>query len=74
SARRAPARARRARCSHRPETPTARLMEGFYANLVLGGLGRAAALAKAQRDFLDAPGALRHPARWGAFIMLGEWR
>ncbi|MEM6489648.1 MAG: CHAT domain-containing protein, partial [Pseudomonadota bacterium] len=57
-----------------PDAPTAALMEGFYANLVERGLGRAAALAEAQRAFLEPPDVPRHPARWGAFIMLGEWR
>ena len=47
------------------------LMEQFYENLLVKGMGRHEALRAAQLELLD----LNHPpSTWGAFVLNGEWR
>lgn len=56
---------------------TAELMNGFYENLWLEGMGRLDALRTAQLAMLNGN---RHrygealPSTWGAFVLSGEWR
>jgi CHAT domain-containing protein/tetratricopeptide (TPR) repeat protein len=56
---------------------SAELMSDFYRNLWERGLGRVAALRRAQLDLLSQNRAEHgdpRPATWGAFVLSGEWR
>jgi CHAT domain-containing protein len=52
------------------DAATERLMARIYAQLGQG-LGRAAALRRAQCEFLTTPQA--HPAFWAGFTLVGDW-
>ncbi len=56
---------------------TAELMQAFYKNLFLKGMGRYEALRAAQLAML-ASNRMEHgeplPSTWGAFVLSGEWR
>ncbi len=56
---------------------TSELMQGFYTNLLVDGMGRHEALRTAQLSML-AENRERHaggiPSTWGAFVLSGEWR
>jgi CHAT domain-containing protein/tetratricopeptide (TPR) repeat protein len=56
---------------------TSELMQGFYRNLLVEGMGRHEALRAAQLDMLDR-NRREHgealPSTWGAFVLSGEWR
>jgi CHAT domain-containing protein len=56
------------------DAATAELMRNFYRGLKLDGVSRAAALRKAQVALLRRGPAYRHPAVWGAFVVIGNWR
>jgi CHAT domain-containing protein len=56
---------------------TSRLMQSFYANLFLRGLGRCEALRSAQLEMLQRNRMQQDaasPGTWGAFVLDGEWR
>jgi CHAT domain-containing protein len=52
---------------------TARLMDRFYAALLVDGLAPAEALRKAQLELADERG-FSAPFAWAAFVLQGEWR
>jgi CHAT domain-containing protein/tetratricopeptide (TPR) repeat protein len=56
---------------------TSELMQSFYANLFLKGMGRHEALRTAQLAMLRQ-NRMEHgaalPSSWGAFVLSGEWR
>ncbi|MBS0334693.1 MAG: CHAT domain-containing protein [Proteobacteria bacterium] len=52
---------------------TVELMKGFYAGY-RSGLGKAAALRRAQLKMIAEGGGLEHPGVWAAFTVLGGWR
>ena len=52
---------------------TARLMDRFYAALLVHGLAPAEALRKAQLELADERG-FSAPFAWAAFVLQGEWR
>jgi CHAT domain-containing protein len=47
------------------------LMKAFYSNL-LQGIGKAEALARAQREMRESYEAYRHPYLWAAFVLTGD--
>ncbi|MBI3042493.1 MAG: CHAT domain-containing protein [Betaproteobacteria bacterium] len=51
---------------------TAVLMAEFYRALREPGMGKAAALRRAQLKLLDEK-RYAHPAHWGAFLLIGNW-
>ena len=56
---------------------TSELMQGFYRNLLVAGMGRQEALRAAKLEMLDR-NRREHgealPSTWGAFVLSGEWR
>lgn len=57
-----------------PDAVTANMMVDLYAGIADDGMGRAKALANAQRKILQSDGAFSHPGFWAAFIVVGDWR
>lgn len=60
-----------------PDSPTASLMDRFYANLWEKKLGRHAALRAAQLEMIERNRAAfgdARPVTWGAFVLDGDWR
>jgi CHAT domain-containing protein len=58
------------------DAATAQLMDSFYRSLDLRGEGaasKAKALRAAQLSMLGDP-ATAHPAKWAAFMMIGNWQ
>lgn len=59
------------------DSSTSELMQSFYSNLLLKGMGRQQALRTAQLDMLarnrEELGEAR-PSDWGGFVLSGEWR
>jgi len=56
---------------------TGQLMQRFYENLWIKGMGRAEALRAAQLEMLAKNRAQDHdalPSTWGAFVLSGEWQ
>jgi CHAT domain-containing protein len=51
---------------------TSRLVSEFYRHLAVPGTSRAAALQAAQVSQIESE-ALRHPAYWAPFVLIGSW-
>ncbi len=56
---------------------TSELMQAFYENLWLEGMGKGEALRRAQLDMLERNRSEHGdglPSTWGAFVLSGDWR
>ena len=57
------------------DSATADMMTRYYESILEKGEGRSEALRKLQLEMISSEDrALRHPNRWAAFVLTGNWQ